>query len=355
MSDIKVTDLKRAINLQIKSGNAVLLLGLPGIGKTQIAQSWLEENTDRVIVIDGSQTPQELVQGVPFVSNNSHGVASLSRELMFQMNDIKEELNVTDSDGHKHTVGLDLEELSSFTQDDQRAVMNMILAGQMPDGSSIDRNRLLVIATANPSSYMDDQSDASVNDIENALFTRMAVYNVVPDVVSWLAYARQSNIHPAIIYALTNTPELFKDEAHRTVPRTLTFLSNVMYTADKHGFDMKTQDFEALIGAENAPQFKHIYDHFASLVSLVDVVDNLEQESRFLTLDDAERSFVWLNGLENISVTPAHDAKLRQLAESLPIDTLIASFRLTNEWTTNSTLKTALFLAGAWSTLKNVN
>jgi hypothetical protein len=345
MTEIAVNDLPAAINLQMQAGNAVLLLGLPGIGKTQIAQDWLRQHTDQLVVIDGSQTPEELVQGVPFVTTD--GGAHLSRELMVQMGEIKEAMGV---DGR--VVGLNLEELSSFTQDDQRSVMNMVLAGQMPDGTRIDRTRLYVIATANPSAYMDDASDASVNDIENALFTRMAVYTVVPDVESWLAYAEQTDVHPAIIYALTDSPELFSDDAHRTVPRTLTFLSQLLWTADALDVPVTLQDFESLVGEENAGQFKYIYDHLGSLVSLIQVVQEDEAKERFLALSDAEKSYVWLNGLANVPA--GFDDQMRELAESLPSDTLLAAFKSDTIWGTNQNLATTRFLAGAWTALQGI-
>lgn len=347
MTEIAVSQLPAALNLQIHAGNAVLLLGLPGIGKTQIAQQWLADHTDELVVLDGSQTPEELVQGVPFVAGTGIKGAQLSRELMSQMTDIKRLLTDTNQ-----IVGLNLEELSSFSQADQRTVMNMVLAGQLPDGSVIDRERLVVIATANPSSFMDDRSDASVNDIENALFTRMAVYNVVPDVQSWLTYARQNGVHPAVIYALEETPTLFEDEAHRTVPRTLSFLSNVMHVADEFGLAVTVDDIAALIGDENAAQFKYVYDHVQQLVSLQAVVRDPEVREQFSALSDAEKSYVWLRGLPNISAD--YDVVLRELVEELPSDTLIASFKQNSIWSTDENLATTRYLAGAWKALENV-
>ncbi|KIU25182.1 ATP-binding cassette domain-containing protein [Weissella cibaria] len=246
MTTLQMKDLPATLALQTAAGNAVLLLGLPGIGKTQIVQRWLAQQTAQFIVIDGSQTPAELVQGIPYVSSQTD---ELHRELMAQMNQLKQALQEPET-----IVGLNVEELSSFSQDDQRTIMNMVLAGEMPDGTRIDRNRLYVVATANPSAFMNDESDASVHDIETALLTRMAVYEVVPDVTSWLTYAATAGIHPAVQFALRDNPALFNDEAHRTVPRTLTFLSKMFYAADQLQQPVLLQDVEALVGPENAPE-----------------------------------------------------------------------------------------------------
>lgn len=344
MTTLQMKDLPATLALQTAAGNAVLLLGLPGIGKTQIVQRWLAQQTAQFIVIDGSQTPAELVQGIPYVSSQTD---ELHRELMAQMNQLKQALQEPET-----IVGLNVEELSSFSQDDQRTIMNMVLAGEMPDGTRIDRNRLYVVATANPSAFMNDESDASVHDIETALLTRMAVYEVVPDVTSWLTYAATAGIHPVVQFALRDNPALFNDEAHRTVPRTLTFLSKMFYAADQLQQPVLLQDVEALVGPENAAQFQYVYEHLNQLINLLDVVTDQEAYDKFVTLSDAEKSVVWLTGLTKI--TAEYDDKMRQLAELLPSDTLIASFQTDTIWAKDETLRTARFLAGAWEALQTL-
>ncbi|MDR0899930.1 MAG: hypothetical protein LBM27_06215, partial [Lactobacillaceae bacterium] len=162
----------------------------------------------------------------------------------------------------------------------------------------------------------------------------------------------KNDFHPSIIYALKDKPELFEDTEHRTVPRTLEFLSNLLKIADKNGIDVSAQDFESLIGSENAPQFKYIYDHIKQLVSLLDVVTDQNAKNDFDQMSDAEKSFIWLNGLHN--VTAAFDEQMVEIAQTLPADTLMATLKTDTIWSTNNNLATTQFLAGAYKALEDI-
>lgn len=326
----KISAIKHILNLQTLAGNSVLLLGPAGIGKTEVTQQWLTANTDKVVVIDGSQTPADLVQGVPFVSQSKAQETALKRGLMTQMDEIKAFF----AEGDNKTIGIDIEELSSFNPDDQRTLMNMFLSGRLPDGSMIPRERLKVVATANPSAFMDKQSDASVNDIETAILTRMAKYDVEADVKSWLAYAIDNDVHQSIIYALQDDSDLFKDEKHLTTPRTLVFLSNMFKTAEHLEVEPTQDDVEALIGDENASKFKYYFDKFASLMRLEAVLGDEETRQKFNELSDAEKSVVFTTGLKRMTLED--DEALADLLAELPVDTQMQVTYILPKWATET-------------------
>lgn len=320
----KISAIKQKLTLQTSAGNSVLLLGPAGIGKTEVTQQWLEANTDKFVVIDGSQTPADLVQGVPFVLQNKE--QSLHRGLMTQMEEIKSFF----ADGSDKTLGVDIEELSSFNPDDQRTLMNMFLSGRLPDGSVIPRERLKVVATANPSAFMDKKSDASVNDIETAILTRMAKYDIEADLKGWLDYAISNDVHQSIIYALQDDGDLFTDEKHLTTPRTLVFLSNMFKTAEEISVAPAQDDVEALIGDENALKFKYYFEKASTLMRLEAVLGDEETRKQFNELTDAEKSVVFTTGLKRMTVED--DEALADLLAELPVDTQMQVTYILPDW-----------------------
>lgn len=85
-----------------------------------------------------------------------------------------------------------VDELTSATQDDQRTLMNFINAGNFPNGHHFDVNRVFFILAGNPSADMPgyENSDAATNNIEQAVITRCMTYFVTADLQMFLDWGR---------------------------------------------------------------------------------------------------------------------------------------------------------------------
>lgn len=115
----------------------------------------------------------------------------LHRAMLAEFDKLKSWLNDPVNNGK--TAIFFIDEFTSASPDDQRTLMNFINGGIFPDGSTFDLSRVFFILAGNPSSSMPGYStyDGATNNIEEAVITRCMTYFVGVDRNEFLEWGQQ--------------------------------------------------------------------------------------------------------------------------------------------------------------------
>ena len=301
---IKTKEIESVIKAHQLVNQAVLVFGRPGVGKTEEITRVLEETSDHVVRLDGSQMAYEAIQGINYVANEKMGNASYAR--IKELEDLISNPSTSNS-----KISMFVDEVSSLEQDDQRTLLNIINDRITPNGIKLGDNVTFVLA-ANPSAeqrgFANDNPEAAVHLVEQAIVTRCATYVISYTVRDYLDYGLSHNVHPSILQTLKDVPEVFdhyKDESFDSVqvavPRTLSNLSNLMWAA----LDNKIQLTEAMIAAFVGLDSPLFYDRY------VKSLEKWVEFSELITRDKSARAIY-----DSMSVTQKGSVILRGMYQA---------------------------------------
>lgn len=321
----------------------VLLIGMPGVGKTEIIRSSVRSliNHNKLpengfFSVDFSQVPQEGI-AMPYL-DVSDPDEKVKRDIMAELKQLASYLKETEKENSPAVFFID--ELTSANQDDQRTLMNFVNDGKLPNGEELNNDRVFFVIAGNPSSEMPgyEDYDGATHPIENAVVTRGGTFFVIPDLDSWLDWGalaslekpEQYNLHPYLQAAIRNFRSLYMQTSENDIrllnSRTGKKLSNYFYTAQGMQRPWRVETIKAFVGDEVGSKIASTIANYDKLVSIEelfgpDTSKNLNGPAltKFKKMDEYEKFYVLMTLVSNqskIKFTKRNNvAKLKALLE----------------------------------------
>ncbi|MBQ7796172.1 MAG: AAA family ATPase [Lachnospiraceae bacterium] len=179
----------------------VLLMGPPGIGKTQIMEQVARECQIGLVSYTITHHTRQSAIGLPFISEKVYGGES-KHVTEYTMSEIVAAIyDKMEATGLKEGI-LFIDEINCVSETLAPAMLQFLQYKtfgnhKIPDG-------WIIAAAGNPPEY-----NKSVRDFDIATLDRVKKIDVEADFAVWKEYAKQAEIHPAIISYLTAKPQYF--------------------------------------------------------------------------------------------------------------------------------------------------
>lgn len=179
----------------------VLLMGPPGIGKTQIMEQVARECQIGLVSYTITHHTRQSAIGLPFISEKTYGGES-KHVTEYTMSEIVAAIyDKMEATGLKEGI-LFIDEINCVSETLAPAMLQFLQYKtfgnhKIPDG-------WIIAAAGNPPEY-----NKSVRDFDIATLDRVKKIDVEADFGVWKEYAKQAEIHPAIISYLTAKPHYF--------------------------------------------------------------------------------------------------------------------------------------------------
>lgn len=179
----------------------VLLMGPPGIGKTQIMEQVARECQIGLVSYTITHHTRQSAIGLPFISQKNYG-GEEKHVTEYTMSEIVAAIyDKMEATGLKEGI-LFIDEINCVSETLAPAMLQFLQYKtfgnhKIPDG-------WIICAAGNPPEY-----NKSVRDFDIATLDRVKKIDVEADFGVWKEYAKQAEIHPAIISYLTAKPQYF--------------------------------------------------------------------------------------------------------------------------------------------------
>ncbi|MCI7796370.1 MAG: MoxR family ATPase [Lachnospiraceae bacterium] len=179
----------------------VLLMGPPGIGKTQIMEQVARECGIGLVSYTITHHTRQSAIGLPFISEKSYG-GEKKHVTEYTMSEIVAAIyNKIEETGLTEGI-LFIDEINCVSETLAPAMLQFLQYKtfgnhKIPDG-------WIIVAAGNPPEY-----NKSVRDFDIATLDRVKKIDVEADFAVWKEYARQAAVHPAVISYLTAKPQHF--------------------------------------------------------------------------------------------------------------------------------------------------
>lgn len=211
----------------------VLLLGAPGIGKTQIMEQIAKECKIGLVSYTITHHTRQSAIGLPFISERSYGGKKQAvteytmSEIVASIYDKMERTGLTEGI-------LFIDEINCVSETLAPAMLQFLQCKTF--GSHAIPQGWMIVAAGNPPEY-----NKSVREFDVVTMDRVKKIEVEPDFAVWKEYAYQEQIHPAVIAYLIIRPKYFYqmeqtvDGKRFVTPRGWEDLSRLIYVYEKLG------------------------------------------------------------------------------------------------------------------------
>ena len=179
----------------------VLLIGPPGVGKTQIMEQISRECEIGLVAYTITHHTRQSAIGLPFIVKKEYGGKPYS-VTEYTMSEIVASIyNKIEQTGLSEGI-LFIDEINCVSETLAPAMLQFLQCKtfgnhQIPEG-------WIIAAAGNPPEY-----NKSVRDFDVVTLDRIKMIHVEPDYEVWKQYAYEQSIHPAIISYLNARPESF--------------------------------------------------------------------------------------------------------------------------------------------------
>jgi hypothetical protein len=249
---MNIPSVKKYMKRALAAKWPVLLVGHPGIGKTDICRQVAEENGCGFLVEVATTAEPTDVRGLPAVIDGQADYLPYGflRQLL---------------DTNKPTLVL-VDDLGHAGAEVQKAFMHLLLARRVNEHKISD---LVSFAAATN----DIGQRAGVTGIISPLQNRVYQIRVEADPQSWCDWATAHNVSPSVIAWVRSTPTIFDDWVAPTgIEPTCTPRSTVMLSDFLQAGATSIEEFEGCIGKVMAIQFAAYLDVFNALPSVHEIV-----------------------------------------------------------------------------------
>ena len=257
--EISASEMTNALDSVLLSKLTPMLVGSPGIGKSDIVKLTAKKHNLKLIDLRLAQSDPTDLNGFPTLQNDAPPTT-------FPLENL-DEIPV----GYEGWL-LFLDEINAAPPAIQAAAYKLVLDRQI--GSHNLHKRVAIVCAGNKAT-----DKAIVNRLSTAMQSRMIHLNLMVDTESWLEWANTHNVDHRVISFIKFRPELLHkfnpSHADNTFasPRTWEFLSKII--VDKKEFT-KT-DHAVLVGTVGegpATEFRAFCDVYKDLPTIEDMLEN---------------------------------------------------------------------------------
>ena len=179
----------------------VLLMGPPGIGKTQIMEQISKEMQIALVAYTITHHTRQSAVGLPFISEKSYGGKTFS-ETEYTMSEIIASVyEKMEQTGIREGI-LFIDEINCVSETLAPTMLQFL------QGKTFGNQKLpegwIIVASGNPPEY-----NKSVREFDVVTLDRLKKIDVEPDFPAWKEYAYRQEIHPAVISYLELRRENF--------------------------------------------------------------------------------------------------------------------------------------------------
>lgn len=257
----------------------ILLMGPPGVGKTQIMEQAARELSVGLVSYTITHHTRQSAVGLPFIKEKTYGdtVYSVTEYTMSEI--IASVYEKMEKTGHREGI-LFLDEINCVSE----TLAPMML--QFLQGKTFGNQKLpdgwIVVAAGNPPEY-----NKSVRDFDVVTLDRLKRIDIEADFEVWREYAYSNMLHPAIISYL----ELKKDSFYRVettvdgklfvTARGWEDLSELMYVYEAKGYpvdrELVTQYLQHPMIAKDFANYVELYDKYRKDYRISDILKGRAQ------------------------------------------------------------------------------
>ena len=179
----------------------ILLLGAPGIGKTQIMEQIAKECGIGLVSYTITHHTRQSAIGLPFISQKEYGGKSYSvteytmSEIVASVYDKMEQTGLTEGI-------LFIDEINCVSETLAPAMLQFLQCKTF--GCHEIPNGWIIVAAGNPPEY-----NKSVREFDVVTMDRVKKMDVEPDFSVWKEYAWKEQVHPAVISYLSLRTKYF--------------------------------------------------------------------------------------------------------------------------------------------------
>ena len=279
---MNINNMKEVLSIAHKSGEAVHMVGVHGIGKTAIVKHFAQEQGFHCEVLQLTVMDTGDLMGMPNIEKNEFGnVTTWSKPIWVQR------INQANKDG-KHVV-LFLDELGRASADIRQAALQITLEKKIQEHSlgELDGIPTLIVVADNPS---DDYDTA---EFDKALEDRYISLNVETSIESWLEYARTKEILPVITDFLAEFTERLvyspEDDGEKgSTPRAWEALSNVLKNTPKDS-PLTYSLINSKVGKTVGSSFFHYFNNYINVVSVENIIDAIDNTKENISTEKGQR------------------------------------------------------------------
>lgn len=169
----------------------VLLMGPPGIGKTQIMEQISKEMQIALVAYTITHHTRQSAVGLPFISEKSYGGQTFSVTEYTMSEIIASVYEKMEQTGIREGI-LFIDEINCVSETLAPTMLQFL------QGKTFGNQKLpegwIIVATGNPPEY-----NKSVREFDVVTLDRLKKIDVEPDFPAWKEYAYRQEIHPAVI------------------------------------------------------------------------------------------------------------------------------------------------------------
>lgn len=317
--------MKTAIKVVVDSGHVPNIVGLQGIGKTDLVREYAEENGYAFAEITCSLL-QEGDLALPYLSQGGDGSVS------YAINKIITNLE-KEGAGKKYAI-LFMDEFNRGSSQTQSELMNLVLQRSVAGYKLADNVRIII--AMNPSSEMSgyEDTDYTVSFSDNAIMGRVLTIDMVPVLGEWLSYGERVKdgrkvIHDCVRGYLTSNPKEFTTKEHagmiNNTPRGWSRVSDVLYSYESGGLrdtNLLLNLLKGTLDSKSADRFLHYYKTSSKTVNYKSIaISTLNAESTdnwdasLFNMSDAELDKVLGFMLDSVSSGFSGEYTVRNLVD----------------------------------------
>ena len=211
----------------------ILLIGAPGIGKTQIMEQVAAENGVGLVAYSITHHTRQSAIGLPVIEQKEFDGVSYSITEYTMSEIIAAVYEEIERSGHREGI-LFLDEVNCVSETLAPTMLQFLQT------KTFGRHKLpegwLIVAAGNPPEY-----NKSVRDFDIVTLDRLRRIDVEPDLEAWKNYAKKRLIHASILAYLSIKPQNFckietnVDGRFFVTPRGWEDLSELIYSYEKLG------------------------------------------------------------------------------------------------------------------------